>query len=135
MKLAELFDSKTEKLKWQKGQDRWNTNFDIDGLPFSMFIALDELPDGSGKKGWEVAFGIDSFKLKRVKKKSAAIDKLKGKRWTDTHGILGTGNQGQVFSTVIAGLKEFVKSVKPEYISFSADESSRMKLYRRMYVS
>ena len=135
MKLAELFDSDVEKLKWNKSEKKWFTTFIIEDIPFQMFIVQDELPNDSSKLGWEVGFGVDSFKLRRLlsKTKNPKLEKIKDKRWVDnTHGVLGTGNQGKVFSTALAALKEFAKSVNPEYIFFSAEEPSRIKLYRRM---
>ena len=139
MKLAELFDSKVEKIKFDKGPEQWVGSFEINEIPFMMFIAKDVLPDDMGepkphKIGYEVAFGVDNFKLKKIIQKSTnpALQKMKSNSWADTHGILGTGNQGKVFTTVLAGIQEFVKSVKPEFIFFSADEPSRVKLYRRM---
>jgi len=138
MRLSELFDSKPVKISWTKQQDKWTGGFEINEIPFVMFIAKDFLP--TDESGWpavfayNTAFGVDNYALKKVlsKTKNPALEKFKDKGWVKTHGILGTGNQGLVFSTVITGIKEFIKSKKPEYITFSAEEPSRIKLYRRM---
>lgn len=56
-------------------------------------------------------------------------------RTKDKYGILGTGEQFKVFSTVIAILKDFLKLVPlqdRDHIWFSAAEPSRRKLYDRM---
>lgn len=44
--------------------------------------------------------------------------------------IINVGNQFTVFATVGAIMKEFIKSKKPEYFSFSAKEKSRVRLYK-----
>jgi hypothetical protein len=43
--------------------------------------------------------------------------------------VLGTGSAFRIFATVAAILKDFIKTVKPEVFHFSAEESSRRKLY------
>ena len=47
-------------------------------------------------------------------------------------GILGTGNQIKVFSTVLNAINKFVNNKKPKIIRFSAAEKSRKKLYERL---
>ena len=47
------------------------------------------------------------------------------------YGITGGGNEYQVFSTVMVIAKEYIAKHKPEAITFSAEEPSRIKLYDR----
>jgi hypothetical protein len=49
-----------------------------------------------------------------------------------SHGVTGTGEAFQVFSTVIDILRDFVKKHEPAMIKFSALEPSRIKLYSRL---
>lgn len=70
---------------------------------------------------WEAEFSVDKRKTK-----DKALRKLRGKA---LQGITGTGDQQRVFATVIAIIKKFVKSTKPDIMYFTADEPSRRKLY------
>jgi hypothetical protein len=119
MKLIEVFDSKPESIEWKKGADEWRGLFVIDDFP--MFMLFEKYYKGK----WTVSFGMNK-KGKMPEKNKAQIH---GK---GTHSITGTGNQGKVFSTVLSGLKYFSKSEKPDTLQFSAEEASRMKLYKRM---
>ena len=49
------------------------------------------------------------------------------------YGMTGGGDAIKIFSTVLAIIKEFIESVDPKYIIFSAksDEESRIKFYKR----
>ena len=49
-----------------------------------------------------------------------------------THDITGGGKPIEVFNNALAAIKELVRREKPKYISFSAKETSRMKLYNVM---
>ena len=46
--------------------------------------------------------------------------------------ITGKGKPVEVMNKVLVAFKEFAKMAKPEYITFSAKEPSRMKLYNIM---
>lgn len=54
--------------------------------------------------------------------------------YQDEHSITGTaGSQAsEVFSAVAACMKQFVLAKRPDFITFSAKESSRIKLYNRL---
>lgn len=119
MYLQEVFDSKPAPIKWITiSKRKWVGKFEIGDIPYRLFFA--------GEQGtWELTFSID----KEGKLSPELKDKVKG---TKNFGIVGTGNQGKVFSTVLAALKELIKKVNPSVIQFSADEISRMKLYNRM---
>jgi hypothetical protein len=121
MKLNEVFDSKPEPIKWKtKSKTNWFGQFMIGDFPF--VIAFDA--GYRDKSDFEVVFGLNEPRVP---------NKLRGKIKTDDYfGILGTGNQGKVFSTILAAIKNFTKSVKPTRLHFSAEEPSRMKLYKRM---
>ena len=128
MKLREVFDSKPEKISWNKHQDGWTGGFEINEIPFVFFIARDDLPipsadDKDNSNSFEVAFAVDNGQLQQVLKTTTnpALEKMKSNSWSDVSGVIGTGSQGKVFSTVLNGLKDFVKSVKPEFIFFSAN--------------
>ena len=46
--------------------------------------------------------------------------------------ITGKGGAAQIFATVIHAINQYINAEKPEYISFSASEPSRAKLYQHM---
>jgi hypothetical protein len=49
-----------------------------------------------------------------------------------TMGIAGTGDAGQVFSTVLKIGEDFIRQKRPAVITFSAMESNRRTLYQSM---
>lgn len=51
--------------------------------------------------------------------------------WDRGWGITGTGNAFKVFATLTEIIREFVEQKQPEYITFSAKEPSRQRLYNR----
>ena len=50
----------------------------------------------------------------------------------DEFGVTGGGDAAAIFATVHSAIKDYVASRKPDFITFSADEPSRKKLYSRM---
>jgi hypothetical protein len=48
-------------------------------------------------------------------------------------GITGTGNQFYVLRNAMGALKRYVQKHKPDYITFTADESNRQKLYKTLF--
>ena len=50
----------------------------------------------------------------------------------DEFGVTGRGDATAIFATVHSAIKDYVASHKPDFITFSADEPSRKKLYSRM---
>jgi len=115
----EVFDSKPARIQWiTKNNRQWVGVFIVADLPIRIsFVEF--------KGIWEVVFGVDMGHLPQK-------FKSKVKTFGDAFGIIGTGNQGKVFSTVLDLLKKFAKNIKPQKIAFTADEPSRMKLYKRM---
>ncbi len=49
-----------------------------------------------------------------------------------SYGITKSGNQQQVFATILDIIKEFVDEYNPAIMSFEAKEPSRFKLYKRL---
>jgi hypothetical protein len=124
MKLNEVFDSKPEPITWKtKSKRKWVGEFNVEDIPYRLFF--NSGMGSQGKDVWELTFSID----KKGRLPADLKDKIQG---TKNFGVVGTGNQGKVFSTVMAALKELIKSVSPKQLQFSAEEPSRMKLYKRM---
>ena len=112
--ITELFD-KPVPFKWSiRKDDEWEGYFKVDGKKFMVLAtALDE--DGLV---WEFLFA----------KASGMVPGLKA---------TGEGGEIQVFSTVIAMMKQFTKEQNPLEIQISASKTdteneSRGKLYKRM---
>ena len=123
--LSEVFDSKPAPIKWAyKSPKEWQGKFDIEEL--SMSITMTK--ESGDTDTWDIGFGVSPMRS-RVSKKMYDMIKKKG-----GHSILGTGNQGKVFSTVMNAIKYFASKVKPKKITFTASEISRMKLYKRMVI-
>ena len=136
MKLMELFDSKPARIKWAtKTKRKWVGHFMADEIPYKIIFSSGVSKASSRFGGWlhpeqaestwELSFSIDT----KGKLPQEIEDKVgDGKEF----GITGTGNQGKVFSTVMVALKELIKTEKPYQIQFTAEENSRMKLYKKM---
>jgi hypothetical protein len=50
----------------------------------------------------------------------------------DEFGVTGGGDAAAIFATVHSAIKDYIASRKPDFITFSAEEPSRQKLYSRM---
>ena len=50
----------------------------------------------------------------------------------DEFGVTGGGDAATIFATVHSAIKDYIVTHKPDFITFSADEPSRKKLYSRM---
>ena len=50
----------------------------------------------------------------------------------DEFGVTGGGDAAAIFATVYSAIKDYIASRKPDFITFSAEEPSRQKLYSRM---
>ena len=50
----------------------------------------------------------------------------------DEFGVTGGGDAAAIFATVHSAIKDYISTHKPDFITFSADEPSRKKLYSRM---
>ena len=121
--LTELWD-KPAPLKWYRTPpDGIEASFKIgeDGY----FVAFENHGDrfASGESIYNLVFGME--------------DDTVARKWgggtnpyaRNSYGILGTGKQFDVFSSVIAAIKEFISRTRPYQIFFSADEPSRKRLY------
>jgi|TARA_R110000824_G_scaffold364808_3_gene553288 hypothetical protein len=123
MFLSEVFDSKPVPIKWKtKSKNKWIGDFNIVDVPYRLFFTSEQPKTGS----WELSFNIDK------KSKLPPELKKKIKKRADLFGIIGTGNAQKVFSTVMFAMRELIKKEKPKTIQFTAEEVSRMKLYKKM---
>jgi hypothetical protein len=50
----------------------------------------------------------------------------------DDKGVSGGGDQYAIFNTVIQAFEQYLKTKKPEYITFSAKESNRFRIYAKL---
>lgn len=84
-------------------------------------------------KEWEASFKINDVRYRVFligqDGRSVSLSFATGDNRED---ITGDGNAFQVFATLKAILDDFLRHRKPKSISFSANESSRIKLYHRM---
>ena len=91
----------------RRDDDYWQATF---SLPTGEQYVLD-IVENDGE--WETAF------------------LHKGKR--DTFGIVGdTKQEFRIFATVVAGIKDFLKTMRVSELHFTAKEPSRVRLYRRL---
>lgn len=91
----------------KKSNTDWVGSFNIKNKRYVIRMVRDE------HTPWEISF-----------------DLIKGK--TSTQDVTGTGDAALVFSTVLNGIKEWMRSVNPESFAISARESNRQSLYRKM---
>jgi hypothetical protein len=107
--LSEMFTNPTT-IRWAKtnGSGQWKGDFFIGDKRYILnFVKMDaQMP-------WEIVFDLVQ----------------NGKK---TQNITGTGDAVQVFSTVLSGIKQWMKAVNPPSFILSAREPSRQSLYRRM---
>jgi hypothetical protein len=104
MRLYELFD-KVANWKWVgQSESVWVAETPRLDLTIEFFTSLHD------QNEWNVAF-------------------LR----SDTMEPTGTGNEFEIFSTVLAVIADFIQERQPEAIAFTAaDTASRVKLYNRM---
>ena len=50
----------------------------------------------------------------------------------DEFGVTGQGDAAAIFATVYSTIKDYIAKNQPDFITFSAEEPSRKKLYSRM---
>lgn len=113
MKLQEIFNKPT-KYNWSyKSRDNWEGLFAVGEVEYVVEIEL-EHEDETNKEVWQMIFGVKGSKTHQQRV-----------------GITGTGNEFQVFATVGKMFDDFVKSIKPTRVEFTAKEKSRQKLYDR----
>jgi hypothetical protein len=104
--LNELFDTKVNiKVDWQ----------DTSSLRYIFTI-----------NDMEYFFTADTYKQKEAWEIWFALKGVEG-----GSGIMNTGKATQVFAAVSKCMDMFIKKVKPDAFYFSANEPSRVKLYKR----
>lgn len=83
-------------------------------------------------KAWVGSFSIDNDIIEL--NIGPGNGHLAGVAFFSHNGLFDVTNAGQsfpIFSTVIAMIREFINTVKPQGLEFSSKESSRTKLYSR----
>ncbi len=117
MLINELFDQPTKWEVREQRPDYFDAKFTIGKIPYIMRMSsyLDSAGNVLQPSEWNVEFYADLDMPSR-----------------ERYGILKTGNQMQVFATVVDIMREFIKNYKPDELTFSANEPSRNKLYKRM---
>ena len=124
MKLCEVFDSKTD-WKWTtKSSTYWEARMKINEHEYKFDIELiydDTL--------------TDHYKIENPLENSWAVQFIllkTGNEYVRSHSITGTGNELQVFTSVLEMIHEFVNEQHPTALVFSASQPSRIKLYDKM---
>lgn len=109
MKINELLDRtynyQEQPPRGTAGKRQITYSFDTDdGLDYEVQMFE------QGSHGWDINFWADGGAV----------------------GVIGTGDAFRVFSTVIAIIKEAVEKYNMDNLLFSADEPSRVKLYKKL---
>lgn len=81
-------------------------------------------PDVPGDSYWGCEFRPSSTTYNE-------IEKTRDTSRIGAYGILGSGNEFAVFAGAIQTFKAFIAKYHPDCVSFSAEEPSRQRLYRR----
>jgi len=138
MKLKELLEMSSEEMDEALQELRIDdpgvsfstqqvANFEIDGMKYKCDFF--ESITGDGKRIVEVKFYLlnnpkspkrSDFKTDRQYQIALKKSQL---------GIAGTGNAFKVLSAVCTAIKKYIENNTPDYISFTADEENRQKLY------
>ena len=130
--MTELLDSEVEIKLMHALSEEFATSCEIDGNEYKFYadVDYDALPhetedDEEGYKKaskiWEIKFALQKPKANDYSSKVSLYHKT------------GTGNQMKVFSFVMKSLDMFMKKYDhPKIVQFTADEPSRVKLYRKM---
>ena len=111
MKLTEIFN-KPAPIKWGKKGKTITGDFTVGEEDYVIYFS-------PGPPPYDDQWGIEF------------VQKVAGKK-RDKLGLTGTGKEFQVFSTVINGIKDWIKKKKPGVIEFDAAGESRKKLYTRL---
>lgn len=121
--LTELFDSPV-KWKWtSKSVNYWAAEFWV-ADKYLYVVTFDK-----NIKAWELVFVLD------VIKEPGESDSLRERLPIGRTHNTGTGNQLQVFSTVLDIAQKFLKEVKPNILIFSGSKSSgKGDLYKMILV-
>ena len=122
MRLDELFD-RTIPYKWdQQSNDYWQAKFHVDSVEYSVICSIDN-------SGWIKPSDPDTL--------LPCCDMSFGPTENYFAGTEVTGTdkkEFQIFATVLSAFREFLRTVKPEYIRINAykGNSNRFKLYAKM---
>lgn len=110
--LKEVLNSTVDFTVVKSTNDLFKVIFSVHGKKYTFSASLEQFDDG--QDFWDVSFSLGTEKT------------------GSTFGISKTGNEFEVFATVKDILKEFISRYDPQYIKFTADEPSRIKLYGTM---
>ena len=123
MKLIEVFTKPKGKIKWSfKSSTKWEGTFAVGERVF-VFTA------GMGRADESM---VHPIKMSREEIESVWVVDFMQVKPTVSNDITGGGKAIEVFNNALVAAKEFVKGEKPKYISFTAKETSRMRLYNVM---
>ena len=123
MKLIEVFTKPKGKIKWSfKSSTKWEGTFAVGERVF-VFTA------GMGRADESM---VNPIKMSREEIESVWVVDFMQVKPTVSNDITGGGKAIEVFNNALVAAKEFVKGEKPKYISFTAKETSRMRLYNVM---
>ena len=121
MKLTEVFTKPKGKITWVKrSPKKYAARFSVGEDRIFEFMAV---------LGWTTEHQVHPLNIPL--KKVWEVDFVQIKPTMDWD-ITGKGKPVEVMNKVLVAFKEFAKMAKPEYITFSAKEPSRMKLYNIM---
>lgn len=123
MLLTELFDNPNQNIQLkQSGRSYDFTSVLSDNSQIDCEFYKSQ--HYAGKNNWYFSF---------TRKESGAHE------WTRSNGKTGTGNETEVFATVVAMATQFVTKQNPDVIQFTAEKQfddprrmSRANLYKRM---
>ena len=118
--LTELFDTPSPYQWYLTPESGQEARFTLEDMEY--FVSFEYYEKGV----YNLVFGVEEETVAR---------KFGGGRdpyAVNNFGILGTGKSYDVFSTVIAVLKDFLVKRHPQVVFFSAEEPSRRKLYDRL---
>ena len=122
MRLKEVFTKPKGKIKWvERSPKHYAAEYGVGQDRIFEFIAL------LGHTTDDMIFPVEDIPLEKI-----WLVGFAQKRPTFSHQITGKGKAIEVMNKSLAAFKEFAKMAKPEYITFSAKEPSRMKLYNIM---
>ena len=122
MRLKEVFTKPKGKIKWvERSPKHYAAEYGVGQDRIFEFIAL------LGHTTDDMIYPVEDVPLEKI-----WLVGFAQKRPTFSHQITGKGKAIEVMNKSLAAFKEFAKMAKPEYITFSAKEPSRMKLYNIM---
>lgn len=108
LQITEIFNDPFP-IKWSRSRQKdWIGKFMVEDKPYIITMI-----NGGTEMPWEVKFEL-----------------IQNKK--PTQEITGTGDAMQVFSTVLSGIQQWLKSENPDSFVLSAAEPNRQQLYRRM---